>query len=133
MNGRQSRNSGGERLPSNLGKQPIRPRAHTILPRLIQHEQAQTKCSWQEPILHRDFASADGILQRRDVTENEDDDNGEDHARKEEPVLRIFVENGWLLEDTEASSTCGEKVEQLPIRCVSHLSLLRGIVVCLTL
>lgn len=76
-------------------------------------------------------------MQRWDVTEDEDDDDSEDHAGEEEPVLilrehenwkrsggtylSILVEDGRLLENTQAASAGGKKVEQLPDANVSHV------------
>jgi hypothetical protein len=74
-------------LPSNLGQNPIRPLAHTILPRLIERKQTQAKRRWQEPIFDRNFAGRNRSLQRRNIAEDEDDDDSEDHAGEEEIVL----------------------------------------------
>jgi capsular polysaccharide biosynthesis protein len=74
-------------LPSNLSQNPIWPLAHTILPRLIERKQTQAKRCWQEPIFDRNFAGRNRSLQRRNVAEDEDDNDGEDHAGEEEIVL----------------------------------------------
>jgi len=101
-------------LPSNPRKQPIRPRPNTILPPLIQHQQSQPERRRQEPILDRHLARANRLLQTGDVAENKHHDNCKHHAGEQEPVLRLFVENRGLLEDTQAAGTCGEQVEELP-------------------
>lgn len=76
-------------LPSNSGQKARRPRANEVLPRLIEQEDSQTEGSWQEPVLDRHFSRVDGVLDGRDVTEDKDNNDGEEHAREEEPVLVI--------------------------------------------
>jgi hypothetical protein len=101
-------------LPSNLGQKPLRPRPNAILPRLVEHQQAKTKRGGQEPVLDRNLAGIDGTLQRGDVAEDEDDDNGEQHSGENKPVLRALVEEWGLLEDAEAARAGCEEVEELP-------------------
>jgi hypothetical protein len=90
------------------------PSPNTVLSRLIKHEQAETKRSGEEPVLDRNLARIDGVLQRGNVAEDEDNDNGEQHGGENEPVLRLLVEERRLLEDAEAARARCEEVEELP-------------------
>jgi hypothetical protein len=65
----------------------------------------------------------DDVLERRNITEDEDNDNSEDHSGEERPVLRGLVEDGRLLENTEAAGTCSEEVEELPLLVLAKVSL----------
>ena len=65
-------------------------------------------------MLDRDLAGIDGVLQRGNIAEYEDDDNSEQHGGEDEPVLRVLVEERGLLEDAEATRARCEKVEELP-------------------
>lgn len=73
--------------PGNLGEKAIWPRAHAVLPNLVQKQQTETKCGWQEPVRDRDCSRINRILQGGNVTEDEDNENGEEHGREDSPVL----------------------------------------------
>jgi hypothetical protein len=92
----------------------MRPCPNTVLSRLIKQEQAETKRGGEEPVLDGNLARIDGVLQRGDVAEDEDNDNGEQHGGENEPVLRVLVEERRLLEDAEAARARCEEVEELP-------------------
>lgn len=59
-------------------------------------------------MLDRHRSCADGTLERRNVAEDEDNDDSEDHSRKERPILGRFVEYWWLLEDAESAGASSE-------------------------
>jgi hypothetical protein len=90
--------------PSNLGEQAVGPRAHAVLPCLIEDKQAHAESSRQKPVLNRDRPCVDRILESRNIAEDEDHNDGEDHGREERPVLCSLVEDGRLLEDAESAS-----------------------------
>lgn len=106
-------------LPSNPRQEPLWPRPYRQLPRLIQHKQTNSKRDRQEPVLDWNRRRIDSALHGGRVAEDEDDDNGEDHGGEEEQVLRVFIEDGRLLEDAEAAGARREEVEELPGKRVS--------------
>lgn len=66
-------------------------------------------------MLNRHLSSVYRALQARNITEDEYDYDCEQHAREQQPVLRVLVEKRWLLEDTQTARARCEEVEELPV------------------
>lgn len=101
-------------LPSQPCQNPLGPPPHRRLPRFIHQQKPDPKSHRQEKVLDRDGRGAEDTLQTRRVTEDEDDDEGEEDGGEEVEVLGGFVEGGRVLEDGEVAGAGGHEVEPLP-------------------
>jgi len=88
--------------PSNLGKETVRPRAYAVLSRLAENQRAEAERCWEKPVLDGHLAGINSVLRGRNVAEDEDYNDGEQHAREQEPVLRQHA----TVNDDFEQSTC---------------------------
>lgn len=64
-------------------------------------------------MLDRHLSSMYRTLQTGNVTENKHHHNSKQHTRKQQPVLRLTVEQWWLLEDAQPTRARREEIEKL--------------------
>lgn len=89
-------------------------------------------------MLNRHLSSIYSVLQARNVTEDKHNDDGKNHAGKQQPVLRLLVEQGWLLENAQPPCARRKEVKKLhddqrdKVDATRHVDLLVD-VVCVVL
>ena len=86
-------------LPCHLRENPLRPFPDTVLPCLIEQQDAHAESHGEEPMSNRDGSGSQHGLDLRNIQEEDGNQQGKDDGREEVGVASVRAEERRVLEN----------------------------------